>query len=59
MVEYNGNSNLDDNENIKFIDDDLPCNKQSIQLVANNFIIRFKKKITDNKNNESSRHKAI
>ncbi len=61
VVEYNGDSDLDDDdEDIEFINIDLPCNKLSLQLLANNSITRTKKRhvITDNKDNESPRPKA-
>lgn len=46
LVEYNRDSNSDDdNENVEFIDIDLPCNKFNIQLLANNSITRTKKDV--------------
>lgn len=54
MVEYNGDSNLDKKEDIKFVDVDLPWNKLSVQLLAYDFTARFKKRhIVININNET------
>lgn len=44
MINYNGNSDSDLHNNIKFVDIDLPCNKRSIQLLANDSITCIKKR---------------
>lgn len=44
IIEYNSNFNFDSNNNIKFVYINLFCNKLSIQLLTNNFIIYIKKK---------------
>lgn len=43
MINYNGNSNPDFDNNIEFVDIDLSCNKLSIQLLTNNLITCIKK----------------
>ncbi len=60
-VKYNGDSNSDDDdEKIEFIDVDLPYNKLSVQLLANDSISCAKKRrrITDDKDDEPPRPKA-
>lgn len=44
MIEYNGDFDSDSDKDIKFVDVDLPCNKLSLQLLANNFITYTKKR---------------
>lgn len=44
IIEYNNNSNSSFDNNIKFVHDNLPYNRLSIQLLANDSIIRTKKK---------------
>lgn len=45
VVEYNKNSNLDNNnQNVKFFDINLLYNKLSLQFLANNFITHIKKR---------------
>ena len=44
IIDYNGNSNSNFNNNVKFIDINLPCNKLSIQLLVNDSITRTKKR---------------
>lgn len=45
VVEYNGDFDSDDNnKDIEFVDLDLPCNKLSLQLLANDSITHTKKK---------------
>ena len=44
MIAYNRNSNSDSDNNLEFVDIDLPCNKQSVRLLANDLITRTKKK---------------
>ena len=44
MIDYNGNSDSDSNNNVEFADIDLPCNKLSVQLLGNDFITRIKKR---------------
>ena len=61
MIEYNGISNSDSDNNTEFIYDNLPCNKLSIWLLANNFIACTKKKRvleTEDKANELPTVKA-
>ncbi len=62
VVEYNGDSDLnDDDEDIEFINViDLPYNKLCLQLLANDFITRTKKKhvIIDGKDDEPLKPKV-
>ncbi len=61
VVEYNRDSDSDnDDKDIEFIDVNLPCNKLSLQRLANDSIIRTKKRrvITDNKDDEPPRPNA-
>ncbi len=44
MIDYNGNFNSNYDNNIEFVDLDLPCNKLSVRLQANDSITRTKKK---------------
>ena len=44
VVEYNGDSDSDEEEDVEFVDVDLPCNKLSVQLLANNSTTRSKKR---------------
>lgn len=44
MVEYNGDSDSDEEENVEFVDADLPCDKLSVQLLANGFATCIKKR---------------
>ena len=44
MIMYNNNSDFGSNDNAKFIDIDLPCNKLSIRLLANDSIACTKKR---------------
>ena len=61
VIDYNTDfdSNNDD-EDIEFINVDLPCNKFSVQLLANDSIICINKRnrITDDKDDEPSKSKA-
>lgn len=62
MINYNGNSNFDFDNNAEFVDINLLCNKLSIQLLANNTITCAKKRYllkTKNKVDEPSKVKAI
>ena len=61
VVEYNGDSESDNNnEDVEFIDINLPYNKLSLQLLANNSITRTKKKrvIIDDEGDESLKSKT-
>ena len=62
VVEYNGDSDSDgDDEDAEFVDVDLPCNKLSLQLLANDSITRTKKRRvieTDDEDNEPLKPKA-
>ena len=44
VVEYNGNSDSDNKGDVKFVDIDLPCNKLSVQLLANDSNTHSKKR---------------
>ena len=55
VIEYNGDLESDNNnEDIGFADVNLPCNKLSLQLLANDSITRIKKRrvITNDKDDE-------
>lgn len=57
VVEYNGYFNLDkDHKNIEFVDINLPCNKQCLQLLANYFITSIIKKRIIEINNKDDKH---
>lgn len=43
-MKYNRNSNSDKEEDVDFVDVDLPCNKPSVQLLVNDSITYSKKK---------------
>lgn len=62
MVEYNGGFDSDgDDKDIKFVDVDLPYNKLNLQLLANQFITRTKKKYVikiDDKDDKPLKPKA-
>lgn len=61
VVDNNRDSDSNNNdEDIEFINVDLPCNMFSVQLLANDSIIRINKKdrITDDKDDEPSKSKA-
>lgn len=61
VIDYNGDSNSDSDNNVEFVDIDLPCNKLSIQLLANNVVTRTKKRHvleTEDEADESSKVKA-
>ena len=62
MIDYNGNFNSDYDNDIEFVDLDLPCNKLSVRLLANDSITRTKKKHqlkTRDEVDEPSKVKAI
>ena len=44
VIDYNGDSDSDSDNNVEFVDIDLPCNKLSVQLLANDSITRTKKR---------------
>lgn len=44
VVKYNGDSDSDEEENVECVDVDLPCDKLSVQLLANGFATRTKKR---------------
>lgn len=62
LIKYNRNSNSDNdnNDDVEFINSNLPCNKLSGKLLANYFIIHTKKwcVITDDKDDEPPKPKA-
>lgn len=56
VVEYNGELDSDDNdEDVEFINVDLPCNKLSIQLLVNDSITRTKRRQTIETDNENDK----
>ena len=62
VVEYNRNRKSDNNsEDIAFLNIDLPCNKLSSQLLANDSIARTKRRcvITNDKDDKLAKPKAI
>lgn len=50
MVDYNGNSDSDLNNNMEFIDVNQPCNKLIVWLLPNDFIIFIKKDVYSEQN---------
>lgn len=44
MIDCDGNFDSNFNNNMEFIDVDLPCNKLSVQLLANDSATQIKKK---------------
>ena len=44
IIDYNGNYDSNFDNNVEFVDIDLPCNKLSVQLLANDSITRTKKR---------------
>ncbi len=44
VIDYNGSSNSDSDNKVEFVDIDLPCNKLSVWLLANDSITRTKKR---------------
>lgn len=61
VIRYKNNSDCNSDNNKKFIDIDLLCNKLSIRLLANNFITYIKKRRIlerKDKSNEFSKVKA-
>ena len=61
VAEYNGDSESDNNDkDIKFVDVNLPCNKLSLQFLANDSITHTKKRrvITDDEDDEPPKLKA-
>ena len=53
MIYYNNNSDL--NKEVNFIDVYLPCNKLSLQLIANNAITCSKKRYIDDVKNKATK----
>ncbi len=61
MIDYNGDSNSDFDNDVEFVDIDLLCNKLSVRLLANDSINRTKKRRvleTENEADEPSKVKA-
>ena len=61
MIDYNGNSDSDFDNNKEFIDIDLLCIKLTIQLLTYDYIACTKKRLvfeTDDETNEHSKVKA-
>ena len=61
VIEYNVDSESDnEDKDVEFVDVDLPCNKLSLQLLANDSITRTKKRrvIPDDEDNEPPKPKA-
>ena len=61
VIEYNGDSKLDNNdEDVEFVNLNLPYNKLSLKQLANNSIIHIKKRciIKDDKDDELPKPKA-
>ena len=55
MIDHNGDSDSDSDNNVEFVDINFPCNKLSVQLLANDSITRTKKRHvvkTEDKANE-------
>ncbi len=61
MIDYNGDSNFDSDNEVEFVDIDLPCNKLSVRLLANDSITCTKKRCileTEDEADEPSKVKA-
>lgn len=61
VINYNGNSNSDSDNNAEFVDVNLSCNKLSVRLLANDTITRTKKRRvleTENEVDEPPKVKA-
>ena len=62
VIAYNGDSDFDSDNNVEFVNIDLPCNKLSVRLLANDSISRIKKKRVlemEDEANESLKAKVI
>lgn len=62
VIEYNGNSNTNFDNNVEFIDVDLSCNELNVRLLANDPITYTEKRRifkTEDKNKKCSKIKAI